>query len=383
MSKQRNKILQDCKNELDKSFNIFRDLSIDSKFNEINHSKMLKKIFSSDTPDICDKEYLNIFIRLIEKIKETEIGQYFDNGFSVETEVGRKNNIKESGGIDIFISDNEYCIIIENKITGKAGDKENQLARYYRIAKELKKEPLAIVYMPFYFNRPPINNYTGVYKKYINVINKLLVILPAWDPKGGNDLTRGFLDKCRDYAKDVNNKTAEVCFDQYSKFIKGKGELEQMATNGDKEFIKEIFSDINMRKTIEDIVEIWKNYPNIMGELFLDYFIEKHQFKHITEDKYGEYHGKMVNNDIFIYFHPEELQFGFGSISGTMSQNIQDKLKKLLEKNADFVDFKGSDCMWVYGHIKQEILNMDNIESMYRVLTLKLKEYEKQALKLM
>jgi hypothetical protein len=153
-----------------------------------------------------------------------------------------------------------------------------------------------------------------------------------------------------------------------------------MATNGDKEFIKEIFSDINMRKTIEDIVEIWNNRLNIMGELFLDYFIEKHHFKNIND-----VYGKMLNEDIFIFSNVNKLEFefGFGSVSGNMSKNIQKGLKMILEKNADFINFREANGAWVYGNINKDIFDRDDIESMYRVLTLKLEEYKKLAFKLL
>jgi hypothetical protein len=370
MSKRRNEILKNCKEDLDKSFNIFRDLAIDSKFNEVNHSKMLIKIFSSDTPDIGDEEYLNIFIKLIENIKRSKIDHHFDKKFRVEKEVGRTSDIEESGGIDILISDNNYCIIIENKITDKAPDIKNQLARYYKIVKELKKEPVAIVYMPFYYRIPPLNNYTGEYKELVNIIEKLLIILPAWDPKNHNDLTHGFLDKCVERAKSVNNMTAAVCLDQYSKFIIGKGDLEQMAKNENKEFIKQILSDADMQKTVEDIVEIWTSRHISMGELFLDYLIEKHKFKKNTTGYYGE----MLNDDIFIYFAPYKYQLGFGSINGKIPQDIQDELKKILEKDIEFIKFEGADCSWVYGSIIPEVFT-GNLENMYKILSQKILEY--------
>jgi hypothetical protein len=381
MSKKRNETLQRCKEDLDKSFNIFRDLAIDSKFNEVDHSKMLIKILSSDTL-IGDEEYLNIFIKLIENIKGSKIDHHFDKKFKVEKEVGRTNDINESGGIDILISDNDYCIIIENKITDKAPDLENQLARYYKIAQELKKEPVAIVYIPFYYRIPPLCNYTGEYKELVNTIEKLLVILPAWDPKNFNDLTHGFLDKCSEYAKSVkNNMTAAVCLDQYSKFIKGKGDLEQMARNEDKEFIKQILSDADMRKTVEDIVEIWNARQNSIGELLLDYLIEKHKFKKNTTGLCGE----MINDDIFIYFSPYKFQFGFGSITNTMPQDIQDDLKKILENDVEFIKFEGAYSNMVYGYIMQDIFikNPENLENMYKYLSQKLVEYEERVSKIL
>jgi len=351
MSKRRRKIIESFNNDSKTSFNIFMDLSIDSNFNEINHSKMLAKIFSSDTKDIGNKEYLRIFIELIEKIKRKEIINKFTNSFCVEKE---KSGITESGRIDIFISDKDYSIIIENKITQKAGDQENQLARYYVISEELDKEPVAIIYIPFYYQLPPIYNYTDDYKKYIDTIKDLLVVIPALDPIEKNDLTHGFLDKCSEYAKSINNITAYVCLDQYSKFIKSKGEVDKMAMNEDKKFIQEVLSDKELRKTIEDIVQIWNERPNIIPYIILDQLINDFGFKIVKDNRYG----KMINEDVFIFYHTWKFQFGFGSINGKLD-NIKNELKNIFLTKKDIIDSGAEDSSWVWGLLKQNLFDGD------------------------
>jgi len=355
MSKKRKIIITSFNNDLKNSFNIFKDLSIDLKFNEINHSKMLRKIFSPDTNDIGDKEYLNIFVKLIEKIKGINLLNLFCNTFYVDREVGRKSEIKESGGIDIFIYNENYSIIIENKITQRAGDQDNQLARYYKISKELKKTPVAIIYIPFYYQDPPLNDYTEDYRKYINKIKELLVIIPAIDPINGNDLTHGFLDKCSEYAKNMKNYTACVCLDQYSKFIKSKGDVDKMAKNEDMKFIEKVFSDMELKQTIEDIVEIWGNRPNIIAEIFLEYLKTDLNFTIISG-----YCGKMIDDDVFIYFH-NDYQIGFGSIKGKFNK-IKSAGKNIITEKDNIINFSGEDAFWIYGKLKQELFNNNIIE---------------------
>ena len=357
MLEKRRDIIEKSKEDSENSFNIFTDLSIDRGFNEVNHSKMFRKILTPGTPDIGDNEYFKIFIELIERIKGMPLKHKFDGNFLIETEIGRSSDIKESGSIDILISDDEYCIIIENKITQRADDKENQLARYYKISKELKKTPAAIVYMPFYYKEPPIDYYSGEYIELKEKIRELLIILPAIDPKTQNDIVHGFLDKCSRHARSIDNYTAAVCLDQYSRLIKSKLEVDQMAMNEDREFIEKIFSDNEMKKTVEDISEIWYNRFKILGQIFLDHFINQYGFKNING-----YYGKKISEDLFIYF-AANYEFGFGSImENTITIKLQDDLKQIIDKNSDFLYFKYLNSTWVYGIVRQESLRGSLVE---------------------
>ena len=379
LSEKRRKIIENFNTDLNNSFNIFEDLSIDSKFNEINHSKMLTKILSSDTRDIGDKQHLRIFINLIEKIKGRRLVDRFDKDYKVIREEGRKKSIKESGGIDIFILDKKHSIIIENKITQRADDKDNQLARYYNISEEKGITPVAIVYMPFYHRYPPIESYTGKYRKLINTIRGLLVIIPALESGSGDDLTHGFLDECSRYAKSVGKTktTASVCLDQYSRLIKSKGDVNQVATNENKKFITSVLSDKAMKKTIEDIAEMWGEREKIQGQIFLDHLIAKSGFKIVT----GEYYGKMINKDIFVYFYEDPPQSGFGSIGGRLTAKMQVKLKKIVTSCKELT-FAKSDASWVYGTINKDFLDGDP-EAMKRAISSMVRKLEDEAKKIL
>lgn len=414
MSKKRREIIEKFDNDSKASFNIFQNLSIDSNFNEINHSRMLEKIFSTDdtNKDINDKEYLNIFIRLIEKIKKEKIKNQFENSFYVIREFGRNKSIKERarikerGAIDIFIYNDKNSIIIENKITQKAGDKDDQLARYYLISRQFKRPPVAIIYMPFYHKVPPYN-YTGKYEKYIKTIRDLVVIIPALDPIDGNDLTHGFLDECSKYAKSINNITACVCLDQYSKFIKSKGDGNEMATNEDKKFIENILSNeelrketedifeiwnksetkrkndenkfidyVNsndeLRKTIEDIVEIWNKREELIGYILLDHLHNNFGFNRVKDGFFG----KMINKDIFVYFD-SNFQFGYGSINGKL-EKIKNKLKNIITNRSEVMDFNNySDSSWVFGDLKKDLFYGD-INEKKKKLTSLVRTFEKE-----
>ena len=369
---RRRGIIEKCLKDSEESLNIFTDLSTDRRFNEVNHSRMLRKILTPSTPEIGDIEYFKIFVELIEKIKGMPLKHKFDGNFLVETEIGRSGDINESGSIDILISDDEYSIIIENKITRLAGDQENQLARYYTISKELKKTPVAIVYMPFYYGEPPIDYYSGEYSKLIGKIRELLIILPAIDPKNQNDIVHGFLDKCSHYARSIDNYTAAVCLDQYSRLIKSKLEVDQMAMNEDRDLIEKILSDNEMKKTVEDIYEIWSSRFKTLGPIFLDHFINQHGFK-----AFNGYYGKKISEDLFIFFAANaNYEFGFGSIKeDTIPKKLQNDLKQIIDKNSDFLYFKNASSTWVYGFVRQESLR-GNLAEMKEFFSSNLRKFE-------
>jgi hypothetical protein len=370
MSKRRGKIIENYNNDLKTSFNIFSDLSIDSKFYEMDHSKILAKILSPDNKIFGDKEYLRIFIRLIEKIKGKEIINKFTNSYCVERE--KESNITESGRIDIFIYDKDYSIIIENKITQKAGNQENQLARYLVISRELDKKPVAIIYIPFYYEKPPLYNYSGDYIKDINTINELLVVIPALDPKDGNDLTHGFLDECSKYAKSINNMTAYVCLDQYSKFIKSKGDVNKMAMNEDKKFIQEVLSDKELRKTIEDIVSLWNGRMNTISNIFLDHLVKDFDFKIVKDGNYG----KKIDEDIFIFYQPYNFVFGFGSFSGKLD-NIKEELRSIFNTKKDKIVFYGEDSFYFSGRLIQNIF-VGDFNEIINIFSSIIKDFEEE-----
>ena len=366
----RRDIIEKSKKDSENSFNIFTDLSVDRGFNEVNHSRMFRKILTPGTPEIGDIEYFKIFIELIEKIKGMPLDHKFQEEFVVETEIGRSSDIKESGSIDILVSDDEYSIIIENKITQLAGDQENQLARYYNISKELKKTPVAIVYMPFYYKEPPIDYYSGEYIELKEKIQELLVILPAIDPKTQNDIVHGFLDKCSHHARGIDNYTAAVCLDQYSRLIKSKMEVDQMAMNEDRELIEKILSDNEMKKTVEDIYEIWGSRFKTLGPIFLDHFISQHGFKIING-----YYGEKISEDLFIFF-AANYEFGFGSIKeDTIPKKLQNDLKQIIDKNSNFLYFKDSNSTWVYGVVRQESLR-GSLAEMKEFFSANLRKFE-------
>ena len=381
MLKERREVIENFNSISENSFNIFKDLSIDSKFSEINHSKMLGKILSPDTREIGDKQYLKIFIDLLEKIKGQRLQHLFDGKIEVKCEEGRQGNINERGAIDIFISSQKYSIIIENKITQKANDKDNQLARYYNISKKKGKKPLAIVYIPYNYTKPPINKYTGEYKKLKKTVTDLLIIVPALDLKKKNDLTHGFLDECSNFARREKKHTAYVCLDQYSKLIKSKGDQDRMAMLGNKKFIAEVLSNEELRKTVEEIVDIWKNHrAEALGELLLDHLIEKFNFKIISTG----YYGKKINEDVFIYYGYNDFQLGFcSSVDGKLSKH-KAELKRILTTNKDNIVFEDADNTWVWGHINQDVLfSLSNFNDMKDFLSFLVKDFEKEAKKLL
>lgn len=111
------------------NFNIFNILNLHTSEVRL-HSNFLSNLLNPEGSHGQGDIFLKIFIDYltsIEKIKKHTFNTIKAKTTS-EFYIGKKT--KDRGGrIDIYISDNENAIIIENKIY--AGDQENQLLRYY------------------------------------------------------------------------------------------------------------------------------------------------------------------------------------------------------------------------------------------------------------
>jgi hypothetical protein len=371
--------------DIEKTYNIYQDLSVKNKFIEIDHSNILKKMLDTENAIVGNPEHIKILINLINR-SENKINKIknFSNDYMVEREKGIKNH-QELGRIDLFLCEkkqNGKCIIIENKITGKAVDQDNQLARYYEVAKRLEKEVAAIVYLPFYKCRPPIDGYYGEYEKDIEEIKEKLVVIPVWEPVSKNDLIHGFLEKCANYSKEENKNTAAVCIEQYAEFLKSTVRRKEMAKNTDRKFLEKLLVNSETRKTVEDIVEIWENKNNTLKEILIERLKKECCFGD-TDDGSVK---KPLNDNFFVYFGLFEdcFQIGFGIEKGKFPTSKSDELKKILN-STDFsccIYDIDSDSKYVYGWYRDEKL-LGTYDSMFNDLLGIIKNMEKQAGKLL
>ena len=370
---ERKGIIEKYKYEKESLFNIYDDLSINNKFYEIEHSKIIRKILDKNNKVIGDEEHLLILQKLIRQ-RGTEIDD-FDSDYIVEKEMKYEDDLS-LGRIDIFIYEKKEggkCIIIENKITGKADDKDNQLARYYEIAEKLNKKVAAIIYLPFYYKYPPLHTYFGRYKKYVKGIIKKLCIIPGMDPNKV-DFVHGFLDKCVLSANNRDKPTISVCIEQYSTFLKSKGEEKEMAKHIDRKFLEKLLSDESTMGVVEDIVEIWGEKDNIIEEVLKEKL--KECSFHINDDGYIIRELKS-HKDVFIFWNFSEI--GFGHKKNRFSDEIK-KLEKILLGNdfKDFITFSSGDKSWIYGVYNKKKL-LGTYEQMFDQLLIIINKLEEKA----
>jgi hypothetical protein len=249
------------KYEDDKTFNLFKDLTA-KKIDERFYSKILSKILDPNTPEIGNIEYLKFFIQLLRE-KNPKVIDYTFN----------KNNVKvktEHKDIDILIMDNNYAVIIENKIAN-AADRKNQLARYVETIIKDDLTLLAIVYIPpNNLRNPYFETYTEKYKKMVDDIKEKYVQLPAIDSSSNNhnNLSEGFIDKCVQIAKNNKNHVAWVFMDQFSKLIKYNGRVLTMTNQTRKKIIEEVYSNYETVEIANEIGEIWKEKGQLLMEIF-------------------------------------------------------------------------------------------------------------------
>lgn len=106
------------------------------------HSRILSKLLQQQEPINKKFQVLESFLKYI-------VQKYNDKDDFSKIKIKNPIITEEIRRIDLWIRDNDYAIIIENKV-GWAGDQKNQLERYIEITKEykFKEEQIYILYLP-------------------------------------------------------------------------------------------------------------------------------------------------------------------------------------------------------------------------------------------
>jgi hypothetical protein len=326
LSEKRDTLLKEYANSKD---TIFSSLF---KFRYENfHSEMLRKILDKKTPEIGNPGYLQVFVELLHKINPKIKHHFFSDAVSIECEFGKT---KQDGRIDIFIQDNKYALIIENKING-APDQPNQLAKYLGSAKKNGKEVVAIVYLPLFKNTsPPIEDYAEEYGDYIPEIREKLIILPAIDhihPE--KDMVHGFLKPCLQL--DGNNEKQTYILSEYMRLVQSLSGGLKMTEDIDMEFLGELYKNKKSISIAENISDVWNRREYLLGGLLREPVRDKLnelEFEIDLEDENGLY--KEINNkfELCICSYHEENVFyiGFWSNDG-MEERLRNPLEEILD----------------------------------------------------
>jgi hypothetical protein len=328
-----------------KDFNIFTAFS-DSYYKENLHSDILKLLFDPKTPKIGNAEFLNIFIGVINKIQNKNI--HLDlNSVTVEREKGR---------IDIFIHDNSNGIIIENKINN-AGDRENQIGRYYKKAADRKIKVKSIVYLTLSPEKKLDRDYSIQDSENREAIEKLILELPVIGKKGNICFVNDVIDQCIPLAK---NTLAEVFLTEYSNLLKYLGGT-FMCGELDKKAMFEIFNDEEALNSFRVMGNLWDNRDGIIANVIKDYFRNELKFKTHSGDPENAVY-KPIKEGVNIGYDTG-YSFGFVNTPGTPRMNADDR-KKFKGLMADekllpfFTDDKAIDeGYWVYKTIDHAKIN--------------------------
>jgi hypothetical protein len=266
---QFNNLSQKYNTSIQKKLDIEKQIRIEEKKNffssimsyklERFHSELLRMIIDPRTEYIGNDDFLKIFLDTI------KVDNLFQKEIFVKTEEG--NN--DYGFIDIIIYDNDYAIIIENKING-AIDQPNQLARYYYYVENvMKKEVIAIVYIPCFgeFYEPDFTNYSDVNLMYIKKIKEKLVILST------NDILNIFLKTC---FKKSNNDAQSFIISHYSNLLENilGGKIMNIEKGVLGELLVNLFSKKGNIDQVRTIAEIWNRRQEILSDLIWEQLLE-------------------------------------------------------------------------------------------------------------
>jgi hypothetical protein len=309
------------------------------------HSEILRMLLYKNAQGIGCMQYLNLFTRLLKDIRPSLKNYTFSDAVSVVCEAGEK---QEDGRIDIFISDERYGIIIENKING-AADQPNQLAKYLKFAKRLEKEIIAVVYIPppWKNSAPDLERYAESFQEYIPELREKLVVLPVADIHTKKDLVHGFLGACLDLPE--NTETQKYMLSQYTKLLVSIKGVKEMTKDVDMALLAECYKDKKSISVLENLAEIWNNRNSLLCGILRDTvrerLVNELGFTVDIEDEYGLY--KNINSKVALCFYNddenEKYMFGFWG-EDTLTSGLRTALKSVLD--AATPEYFGETDVW-------------------------------------
>ena len=266
------------RSKLPHHINIIDELHI----NENGHSRILLKLLQFTNGE-SKYEILESFIGYIKNKKQSD-------SFN-KIRLAKPHLTQEECRIDLWVRDETYALIIENKIYN-AADQDNQLARYIDITKSnYKEDDIFIIYLS-QSGQEPAEQSWGEYK----------------DVFADRYVSLSFRDDILPWLKDdiyPNIRQKDIFLQstvyQYIDYLDGffylRESLKQLNMNLSN-FIKDYFNEELANKNeehcydflqekINENNELLKNLQNIQNE-YRDAIIQ--QWKEITQQKYPDFH---------------------------------------------------------------------------------------------
>lgn len=211
------------------------------KANENAHSRILCKLLQYKN----DKGKYEILENLTQYIQN----KYPEKEDFQRIKVKKPKITQEIKRIDLWIRDNDYAIIIENKINW-AIDQEEQLASYIKTTEDygFKAKPIYVIYLTLTYEKEATNNSWG---KYINSSiyqNRYLQL--------------SFKDDILPWLKEklmpqINEKEKGLCvaLEQYIDYFEGKFCLKKINIEMTKELQNSIKTNLKLDENFDDNIK--------------------------------------------------------------------------------------------------------------------------------
>ena len=340
--------IQKYKEKLPYHLNIIEELHS----NENSHSRILAKLFQYKSQEKF--VILESFFKFIDTHNQDKD---FDN-----IKVKKPIITQEEGRIDIWIRDDKYAIIIENKIYD-AGDQEKQIKRYIdkTINANYKKEEIFVIYMPP-FTREPSEQSWGNYKD--DFVSRYAIIsfnedilewlkdfvLPNVTLKEVylRSAIEQYIDYLEGYSRERElfrkEKLLQILFEkiglkpssstdkQYYELMKFHRELNQVRTECDKK----------KKETSKTVIDSFNKITQDLWDNFVCSFYEGGYYQIYKQEwKPQIIHFEWTNLNCDTFFDTNRLTFvihaeGSRKIWEKLSKNIQSHLSKKSEEIFDF-----------------------------------------------
>ncbi len=254
------------------------------------HSRILGKLLKQQEPINKRFEILDSFIKYIVEKNST----YEDFG---KIKIYNPKITQEKSRIDLWIRDNDYAIIFENKV-GWAGDQLCQLERYIDVTKEynFKEEQIFVLYLPPTYEKEPDEQTWGKYyeqdiynKRYLNLSFKD-DILP-W-------LKNDVLPSIR---KSDNFLSSSI--EQYIDHLEGMFSLREINKNMNKELQNFIKEKLGINEVVPEVAlkiatDKREEMENVITQLE---FIQEEIQKKINEKYFSKCHEELLNLNLTVF----------------------------------------------------------------------------------
>lgn len=337
--------------------------------NENAHSRILQKL-------LCQQESINKKYEIFESFVNFIVEKYSQKEQFRKINIENPEITQEKERIDLWIRDNNYSIIFENKIHNAKEQNQSggQLERYIDVTKGKKysEEHIYVLYLPPTYEKEPTKESWGKYSdseiikhRYLNLSFKNDVL--QW-------LKSSVLPNIR-----LKDKYLNSTIEQYIDHLEGKFSLRSINNNMNMELQKFIKNELGLNpdpevalKTVinkkKDIDQVLIQLGKLEEEIRLDHFEKwekklRKDFPNPEIDIVGNWNnpneyiniGVVININkkksfsLLIEYSISSRMFYYGISKKHVTEIIDDlTLEKIIENSDSELKFREDHCDW-YG----------------------------------